>query len=234
MPASYPTSAKSFTTKADGPGNTILAAHVNDLQLEVTAVEQDLITGLPVGRGGTGALTHTSGSVLVGAGAAAITSTLTPSLNAVVFPATQVASANANTLDDYEEGTWTPTIGGSGGQSGQTYTAQVGRYEKIGKKVWCSFYIKLSALGTITTNVQIQGLPFTVENTTNQFAPVQIGYWANMTSSFVLIAGYADPNTTAGTLYGATAAATGLTALAQANLSATTELIGCITFMATA
>lgn len=54
MPASYPTSAKAFTTKVDGPGNTILAAHVNDLQNEVTAVETDLIAGLPVARGGTG------------------------------------------------------------------------------------------------------------------------------------------------------------------------------------
>jgi hypothetical protein len=32
----------------------------------------------------------------------------TPSLNGITFPATQVASADANTLDDYEEGTWTP------------------------------------------------------------------------------------------------------------------------------
>lgn len=54
MPASYPSSAKIFTTKSDGPGNTILAAHVNDLQAEVTAIEQDLIAGLPAARGGTG------------------------------------------------------------------------------------------------------------------------------------------------------------------------------------
>lgn len=31
----------------------------------------------------------------------------------IVFPATQNASSNANTLDDYEEGTWTPTVGSS-------------------------------------------------------------------------------------------------------------------------
>jgi len=54
MPASYPSSAKVFTTKSDGPGNTIMAAHVNDLQLEVTAIETDLLAGLPLGRGGTG------------------------------------------------------------------------------------------------------------------------------------------------------------------------------------
>lgn len=75
MPASYPSSAKAFTTKVDGPGNTILAAHINDLQNEVTAVEQDLIAGLPVVRGGTGALTHTNHGVLIGQAASAVAAT---------------------------------------------------------------------------------------------------------------------------------------------------------------
>ena len=43
MPASFPSSAKTFTTKSDGAGNTILAAHINDLQLEVTAIESSLL-----------------------------------------------------------------------------------------------------------------------------------------------------------------------------------------------
>ena len=72
MPASYPTSAKSFTTKNDGAGNTIQAAHVNDLQLEVTAIETDLIAGLPVGRGGTGNTSLTANRVLLGNGASAV------------------------------------------------------------------------------------------------------------------------------------------------------------------
>jgi len=56
-----------------------------------------------------------------------------------------------NTLDDYEEGTWTPVFGGSGGTSGQTYTTQTGRYTKIGKLVTASFDCHLSAKGTITS-----------------------------------------------------------------------------------
>ena len=43
--ASYPTSVKSFTTKLDGPGNPINAAHVNDLQDEVNAIEAGLLNG---------------------------------------------------------------------------------------------------------------------------------------------------------------------------------------------
>lgn len=72
MPASYPSSVKVFTTKSDGPGNTILAAHINDLQLEVSAMETDLLAGLPVGRGGTGGTTLTANRVLLGNGSSAI------------------------------------------------------------------------------------------------------------------------------------------------------------------
>lgn len=72
MPASYPTSAKTFTTKNDGAGNTIQAAHVNDLQLEVTAIETDLLAGLPVARGGTGNVTLTANRVLLGNGTSAV------------------------------------------------------------------------------------------------------------------------------------------------------------------
>src|SRR3990167_662961 len=49
----------------------------------------------------------------------------------IAFPASQSASAGGNTLDDYEEGTWTPAVGGTA-----TYTTQIGRYVKIGKMVW--------------------------------------------------------------------------------------------------
>lgn len=72
MAASYPTSAKAFTTKTNGPASTIDASHVNDLQAEVTAVEQDLIAGLPVSRGGTGNTTLTANRVLLGNGTSAI------------------------------------------------------------------------------------------------------------------------------------------------------------------
>jgi hypothetical protein len=150
----------------------------------------------------------------------------------ISFPSSQIASSGANVLDDYEEGTWTPAIGGSGGQSGQAYTTQVGRYVKIGKLVTCTFQVTLSTLGTITTNVQVQGLPFTSENTTGQRVPVQIGYWSGLTSTYVFIGGFLEPNATVVTLQGATAAATGLSVLAQANLAATSQFIGSISYVA--
>lgn len=57
--ATYPGAAKSFTTRTTG--QTIQPGHVNDLQDEVTAIEQDLVAGLAVARGGTGATSQTTG-----------------------------------------------------------------------------------------------------------------------------------------------------------------------------
>lgn len=75
----------------------------------------------------------------------------------IKFPATQVASADVNTLDDYEEGTWTPTI--FQGWTSVTYAEQKARYTKIGNQVTAWFYMQFS--GTSSANaVQIAGLPF--------------------------------------------------------------------------
>lgn len=86
----------------------------------------------------------------------------TPSLNGIKFPATQVASADANTLDDYEEGTFSPTIIGSTVAGTQTYAAQFGFYTKIGRHVSASVYLLISAKDAlIEGNALIGGLPFT-------------------------------------------------------------------------
>ena len=64
----------------------------------------------------------------------------------ITFPATQSASTDANTLDDYEEGTWTPTLLRDGGGQVVTYTA-VGTYTKVGRLVTIS--------GTVTISVVV-------------------------------------------------------------------------------
>jgi hypothetical protein len=78
----------------------------------------------------------------------------------IKFPATQNASANANTLDDYEEGTWTPTINFSGGAGTLSYSARVGTYTKIGNTLFFNMRLvvnKGTAAGTLDN---ITGLPF--------------------------------------------------------------------------
>ena len=69
-------------------------------------------------------------------------------------------SGAANTLDDYEEGAWTPALTGSSGTSGTAYTTQQGSYTKIGNTVTANFQILLSNEGTLTGTTRISGLPF--------------------------------------------------------------------------
>lgn len=152
----------------------------------------------------------------------------------ITFPATQNASSGANVLDDYEEGSWTPVIGGSGGTSGQSYTTQVGRYIKIGKCVVASFKATLSAKGTITTTVQIQGLPFTVDNVSNLNHVATLLYNA-LATNWVNVIAVPAVATTVATVFGTAAAATNnATGLVTGDISNTTTLSGTIIYQASA
>jgi hypothetical protein len=82
----------------------------------------------------------------------------TPTLNGITFPATQVPSADANTLDDYEEGTWTPVVTAAVG-SITTYTS-AGQYRKIGSLVVAQFQYGITNNGTGATAIYLAGLPF--------------------------------------------------------------------------
>jgi hypothetical protein len=76
----------------------------------------------------------------------------------ITFPATQSASTDANTLDDYEEGTWTP-VDNSG--AGLTFLySGASRYIKIGKLVFVTIYITFPTTAS-SAQVSILGLPFT-------------------------------------------------------------------------
>lgn len=77
----------------------------------------------------------------------------------VVFPASQNAVANANTLDDYEEGTFTPTLTAS--VTNPTNYGQNGRYTKIGNLVHVEIYITFDGTSTFGSgDYTISGLPF--------------------------------------------------------------------------
>ena len=81
-------------------------------------------------------------------------------INGITFPATQVASADANTLDDYEEGAFTPEIRGTTTAGTGTYTSRVGAYVKVGRITYVTADVTWSA-HTGTGNLRIAGLPFT-------------------------------------------------------------------------
>tara|TARA_Y100001933_G_C18940745_1_gene539426 strand:- start:203 stop:1186 length:984 start_codon:yes stop_codon:yes gene_type:complete len=73
-------------------------------------------------------------------------------------------TADANHLDDYEEGTFTPVLSFAGGTTGVTYSMQEGHYTKIGRQVIAQFRIQLTSEGSSTGTLRIT-LPFTALDT---------------------------------------------------------------------
>jgi len=146
---------------------------------------------------GTTGITGNSGTLIsastIGVGGA------TPAASGagITFPATASASSDANTLDDYEEGTWTPTLSASGGTV--TYGSQIGRYVKVGTQVTVSCYLAgYFSSGAGANAVTIGGLPFTTKNTSNLYQAPSFGQistldWPVDAKQFVALSA---PNTT--------------------------------------
>jgi hypothetical protein len=79
--------------------------------------------------------------------------------NGIKFPATQVASGDANTLDDYEEGTFTITV--TTGTSGSvTPSLNTGAYAKVGRLVTITGYVQFSSVSSPVGYLRLS-LPFT-------------------------------------------------------------------------
>lgn len=118
----------------------------------------------------------------------------------IKFPATQNASSNVNTLDDYEEGTWTPSVGGTA-----TYTLRSGRYTKIGRCVFITAFLQINAIGTGSTST-VSGLPFT--STSTHESPISIGTVTNAANIFTGLFGRVNSSATTVTFFGTNAGAT--------------------------
>jgi hypothetical protein len=101
-------------------------------------------------RGSLAVTINGNGVLDIGTGAGAV--------GQIQFPSTQVASANANTLDDYEEGTWTPTDGSGAGLS---LTVSNATYTKIGRMVYASAQVAYPVTAN-TSQAILASLPFAV------------------------------------------------------------------------
>lgn len=136
---------------------------------------QNANTNLSFGTNNALAMSLTpSGTVILKGGSSSATGT------GITFPATQSASTDANTLDDYEEGTWTPNQG-SGLTVGGTFSSD-GKYTKIGNIVSVQGYVRgnvsCAAAGIICTNLPFAGF------SSNFFTPGSTINWdANSNSS---------------------------------------------------
>jgi len=97
----------------------------------------------------------------------------------IVFPASQSASSNANTLDDYEEGTWTPTDGSSAGLS---FTSAEATYTKIGRFAFFEFQVVYPSTGS-GVDTRINGFPF--NNVDNYEGKPGVCIVSGLTSGFI-------------------------------------------------
>jgi hypothetical protein len=122
------------------------------------------------------------------------------------------AAASSNLLNDYEEGTWTPSLGGN-----TSYTSQDGLYRKVGSLVFILGYIDVNAIGTGSTQV-ISGLPF---SSGSREYTIPLSKLANSTFNFYS----AQLRTSGSTLYlSAQTALDGSTAVNQNYFQNSTEI----------
>lgn len=151
----------------------------------------------------------------------------------VQFPAVQVPSGDANNLDDYEEGAWTPVLEGDAG-SGHTYSSQIGYYVKVGRSITVTFRIALTALGTLSGTTRVTGLPYSqTANATIGFPQAGMVYSA-LTTALIAMNGILGLDTAdkISLTKLTVAAVANTTRLTVADLSATSTIGGVLTYIA--
>lgn len=133
---------------------------------------------------------------------------------------TPAAGMTSQLLNWYEEGTWTPSVGG-----GATYDIQSGSYVRIGKSVTVHFDIQINNIsaGSLTT---ISGLPFTVGP---RSAAGSVGYFIGLSTNVVSLLIRADGATNDIIFTALTAAATGVGGTTNV-LTSGTRVIGSLTY----
>ncbi len=139
---------------------------------------------LTVSEGGQGNITLTNHGVILGNGTSPVTQLAAASTGTIAIgntgadlsfsatpTVTSVTIGGGSTLNNYSTGTFSPTIAfTTPGTSTFTYSAQVGKYVKIGNTIFISMYVALSnySAGTAAGSLQFASLPFTSANVTNQ------------------------------------------------------------------
>ena len=85
-----------------------------------------------------------------------------------------ISAAASNLLDDYEEGTFTPSVGGNA-----TYNSQIGKYIKIGRSVTIKLEMHINVLGTGSTST-VTGIPFAADTE----APLAVAKATNTSAAY--------------------------------------------------
>jgi hypothetical protein len=168
-----------------GGSSTPTKVEVGNTKAEVTDTGSN--GAFAVTTEGTGRLTvDSSGRTLLGGVTANANGGVLQLSSGITFPATQVAASDANTLDDYEEGTWTPSVGGNA-----TYNSRSGTYTKIGRFVHVTAIISINTLGT-GSSTTITGLPFISAGGLG--ASNHVGYWSSTSRSVTSLTACTNSN----------------------------------------
>jgi len=146
-----------------------------------------------------------------------------------------VAGMTSELLDDYEEGTWLPILGGSISESGQIYQRQEGRYTKVGRLVTVSWDVIIFDVGTMSGEARLKQLPFSAASGSQGFrSGLALGEFNTLASNVAIFSGFVVDGTNS--LYMRTAAAA---ADSVAPINATSlwknfsQFIGTVTYMTT-
>ena len=100
----------------------------------------------------------------------------------ITFPASVSGSTDANTLDDYEEGTFTPAWLQTTSGPTATYSTQLGRYTRIGNLVYVTIRLDNATFTAGVGDLRISGLPFTVANDST-FPAISLGFKTSFTTN---------------------------------------------------
>jgi hypothetical protein len=142
----------------------------------------------------------------------------------------ETTAAAANSLDDYEEGAWTPSLGGNVSASGQGYQLRQGTYTKIGRQVTCRFNMVLSAEGSFSNAyILLQGLPFTIASSVNT-AHMGNLYFVNLGANYISLGLQAHEGHAEAYIWGKKSATASREYLGLSDLSNNTQLTGTFTY----
>lgn len=166
----------------------------------------------------SGNLTVNSGNIVIGT-----------SGKGIDFSATSnSAGMTSELLSDYEQGTWTPSVGGNA-----TYNFQGGSYVKVGSKVTAWFDISISTIGT-GSQTTISGLPYSCanisSNTYPQGHPGCIGYFTGLALNLTSINIRVDPGNAFFYVTGPTAATT-TSGSTQNAMTSGTRFVGALIYV---
>ena len=125
---------------------------------------------------------------------------------------------------------WTPLIGGTGGQIGQTYTTQEGSWTQVGQLIFASFAVQLRTKGTISGTVVIGGLPVAASSALGTGSAANL-FFDNLASNWISLVALMAAGTTYAEVGGTqTTGQSNKALLTTADLTNTSDFRGMLTY----